>query len=299
MMSYLYAMILSALLCFIFGKIGMRLGLVDKPSGVLKPHERPITFMGGTGIFLAMIPWFFRNPEFFPPILIMWALGFIDDIRGVSPKIRLILEILVGFAVSFIIFGFSTLDSIVLSVVFAGMVNAYNMVDGLDGISSANVIVFAVFAYFTGFVPEIALAIAGVYSGYLIFNFPPARLFMGDQGSYIAGSFVGILLIQSWGTQNFIRIAAICWPVFLDLFVGFLRRSLAKKSPFAGDRDHYYDKIFRLTKNRKRVTLLISTGIALSYAFVGVFIPVIFIPPVLLAASLVQIFFLGSLHSTT
>ncbi|PZC52041.1 MULTISPECIES: glycosyltransferase family 4 protein [unclassified Mesotoga] len=299
MMAFVYALVLSAVLCFLFRRVGLELDLVDRPSGTLKPHEKPISYVGGTAILLALVPWLIQSPEFFPAIIIMWALGFADDIRSISPKIRLTVEVLVGFAVAFIIYGFSTVDSIILSIIFAGTVNAYNMVDGLDGICSTNMIVFGVFAFFTGFVPLMSLAVAGVYAGYLIFNFPPARLFMGDQGSYIAGTFVGTLLIQSWGSQNFVRIAAICWPVVLDLFVGFLRRSIAKKSPFAGDRDHYYDKIFKLSGNRKKVTLLISTGIALSYAFVGAFIPVIFIPPVLLAASLVQIFSLGSLHSTT
>jgi len=299
MMTFVCALVLSAVLCFLFRRVGIKLDLVDRPSGTLKPHEKPISYMGGTAILLALVPWLIQSPEFFPAIIIMWTLGFADDIRGISPKIRLVVEILVGFSVAFVIYGFSTVDSIILSIIFAGTVNAYNMVDGLDGICSTNMIVFGIFAFFTGFVPLMSLAVAGAYAGYMIFNFPPARLFMGDQGSYIAGTFVGTLLIQSWGSQNFVRVAAICWPVVLDLFVGFLRRSIAMKSPFTGDRDHYYDKIFKLFGQKKRVTLLISTGMALFYAVLGLFLPVALIPPVLLLTSLTQIFLLKSLRTTS
>jgi hypothetical protein len=77
-----------------------------------------------------------------------------------------------------------------------------------------------------------------------------------------------------------------------------LRRSIAKKSPFAGDRDHYYDKIHRLFGQKKRVTLFISTSMALFYAVLGLFLPVALIPPVLLLISLTQIFLLKSLRTT-
>lgn len=131
-----------------------------------------------------------------------------------------------------------------------------------------------------------------------MYNFPPAKIFMGDQGSYLAGTFVGLLLIQSWESQNFVRIAAFCWPVVLDLFIGFARRSLAGKSPLKGDRDHYYDKIFAITGKKKRATFFITSSIALFYALVGFLLPVTAIPFVLMASSVVQVFLLKSLRST-
>lgn len=297
-MEFFIAFVLSVILNRLFKLLGTKLKLFDRPQGTLKPHEKPITYMGGTAILLTIFPWFLFYPEYFLPFVLMWLVGLLDDLKGLSPKLRLFMELLAGFATSFIIFGHSILDSLVLALLFAATVNAYNMVDGLDGICAGNIIVFSFFAFMTNFVPDMSLAVAGAFAGYLVFNFPPAKLFMGDQGSYLAGTFVGLLLIQNWGSQNFVRLTAFCWPVLLDLIVVFARRSLAGKSPFKGDRDHYYDKIFALTGKRKRVTLLISTGLALLYALIGFFIPVKLIPLSLLIASLIQLGWLKSLRST-
>ncbi len=298
MEEVLIAFCISLPMNLLFRVIGVRFGFVDKPGGVLKPHEKPVPYLGGTAILLSVFPWFLNYPHFFLPFVIMWAVGFVDDVRGLTPRIRLAIELLGGFAIAYIIYGYSFIDSAILAFIFGAAVNAYNMVDGLDGICAGNAIVFAVFASLAGFVPSFSLVFAGAFAGYLVLNYPPAKIFMGDQGSYLAGTFIGLLLIQSWDSQNFVRVVALSWPVILDLFIGFIRRSLAGKSPFKGDRDHYYDKIFVLTGKKKRATFFVSVCIALFYAFVGLLIPVKAIPPVLLVSSIVQVTLLKSLRST-
>ncbi|HNR78984.1 MAG TPA: MraY family glycosyltransferase [Mesotoga infera] len=298
MMEIIMAFGLSLVFNYVLKVLGMKLGFVDKPAGTLKPHEKPIPYLGGTAILLSISPWFLNYPEYFFPFIVMWIVGFIDDKRGLSPKVRLFIELASGFSISYIIFGYSFFDSAILAFVFTMAVNAYNMVDGLDGICAGNTIIFSVFAFMAGFSPDISLAVAGAFAGYLLYNFPPAKVFMGDQGSYLAGTFVGLLLLESWESQNFVRIAAFCWPVLLDLFVGFARRSLAGKSPLKGDRDHYYDKIFAITGKKKRATFFITSSIALFYALVGLLLPVTAIPFVLIISSVVQVFLLKSLRLT-
>lgn len=298
-MEIIYTFLTALLTTFIFLKLGIKLQLVDKPSGKLKPHEKPIPFTGGTAIIVAMIPWLYSEWKLLLPVAALWLIGLLDDIKGISPLVRLFGELIAGFVGAYYIFGHSFLLSLVLAVAFAAVINAYNMIDGMDGICGGVTAVSGLLLSFVKGYGNVGRVMAGAYGGFLVFNFPPAKIFLGDEGSYIAGSIMGLALIGSFGTPYFLRVLAISWLPLLDLVAGFIRRILAGISPLKGDRDHFYDKLFVMAGKRKKVTFSLTVLMTFLYGVIGMLnIGNLFIIIILTIFSVVQVMVLKSLTST-
>ena len=85
-MEVIIAFGLSLVFNYIFKILGTKLGFVDKPAGALKPHEKPIPYLGGTAILLSISPWFLNYPEYFFPFIVMWTVGFVDTKGDSRPK---------------------------------------------------------------------------------------------------------------------------------------------------------------------------------------------------------------------
>lgn len=268
-MDFLIACSLSIFITFVFRHIGIKFGFLDKPAGKLKPHERAIPYTGGTAILLSFVPWLIREPGYMIVVFSLWAIGFMDDVKGLRPHFRLVAELLAGYLFSLYYLNNSFFESLFLAFLFAAVVNAYNMIDGMDGVCSGVVVVSALVLVMMFPSHSILLAFAGVFFGFFVWNFPPAKIFLGDQGSYIAGAFMGMMLLSSYGTGSFVAVLAVVWLPLLDLSAGFLRRIIAGKSPFEGDRDHFYDKLFSLTKGNKKATTMFSIMMAFLCSILG------------------------------
>jgi len=268
-MEFLLACSLSIFMTFVFRHIGIKFGFLDKPAGKLKPHETAIPYTGGTAMLLSLIPWLIHEPGYMVVVVSLWAIGFIDDVKGLNPSLRLMIELLAGFLFSLYYLNNSFFESLFLAFLFAAVVNAFNMIDGMDGVCSGVVVVSALVLVIVFQLHPLLLAFAGTFFGFFVWNFPPAKIFLGDQGSYIAGAFMGMMLLNSYGTESFIPVLAVVWLPLLDLSAGFLRRIIAGKSPFEGDRDHFYDKLFSLTKENKKATTILSIMMAFLWSVLG------------------------------
>ncbi|WP_448374439.1 glycosyltransferase family 4 protein [Fervidobacterium sp.] len=258
-----------------FGKLAYKYGIVDKPDGDLKPHERITPYLGGLSIFIGVL---FASP--FEAITkvsltILVLLGLYDDIRNLNPKVRLLVEILVSFLLVFKYSGISIFTPLYMLVIVA-LINAVNMMDGLDGVC-ASVSMAAAFGFtfvVTSQYDRILLfSLIGALLGYLIYNFPPARIFMGDAGSYLIGGILSIGLFSAMrginiSTSNVVSAYVFVSLFFFDLTAGVLRRLLNGRSPFSGDRGHIYDKINNITQD-KRKTLIITMFIQLVVVSIG------------------------------
>ncbi|MFN4200549.1 MAG: glycosyltransferase family 4 protein [Fervidobacterium gondwanense] len=245
----------------LFGRIAYKTGIVDKPDGDLKPHERITPYLGGLPIFLAVI----ITTEFDIIskicLTILTLTGLYDDVRNLNPKIRLLIEFVVSTLLVFKYLGLSIFLPFYVLVIVA-LINATNMMDGLDGVcasvsllSALGLAVVSTSKYDT----TLLVALVGALLGYLIYNYPPARIFMGDAGSYLIGGTLSIGLLSAFreGTNNFPRAVSALILVsifFFDLSSGVFRRLLNGRSPFSGDRGHVYDKIYNVV-NDKRKTL--------------------------------------------
>lgn len=289
-MIYILSFLITVILVPIFAKIALRFGVVDRPDGVLKTHSRVTPYLGGLGMFLGIAPVLWRDSYSLVLVSIIVSVGLLDDLLSLSPKLRLLLEFTVASGIVMRFLGFQDmLYSVVFIIGIVALVNAVNMVDGMDGLSSGSVAISAIFLYIASensFSRSLSLGLITVCIAFLIYNFPPAKVFMGDAGSYLLGSILSIILASSMRYGFDLRSLKFIFPVWiylLDLSVSIVRRMRAKKSPFGGDRDHFYDKIYRKFGGKIK-TLLVS------YLIVGISSSFILVKPFVLALVLEIVF---------
>lgn len=259
MASFLLAAGISLAWCAIAIRIGPSIGFVDRPDDPsLKAHERPAVPLGGVGVFLgvhaAMAVAGAYDPGLLAATSIVLVLGLVDDRQGLSPVARLGAE--VAAAVTLVALADGPLDptsptdlvaGVVLVVVF---INAVNLFDGLDGLVGASGVVSAFglawLAGLRGTDLTPAVAVAGALGGFLVLNWHPAKVFLGDNGAYTVGMFLayGTLVASPDGAGVGLGVASVGLGVFaLDLIATVIRRRLGGNPLFAGDRSHLYDQL--------------------------------------------------------
>jgi UDP-GlcNAc:undecaprenyl-phosphate GlcNAc-1-phosphate transferase len=269
--------------------VARRYGLVDAP-GALKVHADPVPYLGGVAVFAALaVPVAAERPLFLLPIGLALLLGLTDDRGGVpSPVARLILETGIGVIAVLAIPVHGLVDSLVTVVLVVGMLNAINLLDGVDGLASGvSAVAAAGFAFVVdGQFHVLALALVGSLLGFLIWNRPPARIYLGDGGSYLVGTALAMLLMVALrdadslsGSSGAVLFVAV--PV-ADTAVAIVRRLRAGRPLLQGDRGHMYDQLFDRGWDRVAVTAafigaqgaLVAIGIAIGGLTAGVAIGV-------------------------
>lgn len=229
--------------------LGRRLGMVDLPDGGLKPHQGSPVPLGGAGVFVGLNVGLAVAGLYEPGLLIatlmVGVLGFYDDRRTLNPWLRLIGTTTAGV----VLVAFSEpVDSPLLWVaVVVVVVNAVNLLDGLDALAGS---VGATTALGLGWLalrqgvddPWAVLVLSGALVGFLYWNIPPARLFLGDSGAYVVGVAIawGAMRASSGTTSALVAVAMVGVPL-LDLAVSVMRRLGSGSRLFTGDRDHSYD----------------------------------------------------------
>lgn len=237
---------------------GPRLGAMDNPDRTLKPHARPIPFLGGLAVAggmaagLGVKGWPLPAGvaiAVFGPV----ALGLVDDWRHVAAPVRLAVQ--GGLGVGMVAAGlsatalpgkpFAWVGAVVLYVT---AMNAANFVDGMDGLAGGVAAIsaagIAVVATGEGRPGVVSVALAAAALGFLVHNLPPARLFLGDNGAYLVGATLAVAVLQTGRTIPALAGAASCLGFFLlDLVLAILRRVAGRAPLFAGDRGHVYDQL--------------------------------------------------------
>ena len=248
----------GAVTALIVGKIaieiGRRLGVVDLADSDLKRHSGAPVPLGGAAVLLGAhvglaIAGVFEIGLLVATLMI-WVMGLADDIKGLNPLVRLLGATGAGIVLVVLsdrVFESSVAVFWVVAVVV--VVNAINLLDGLDALagSVATVAVLGItwFGVAQGVAnPWILAAIAGALLGFLFWNRPPARLFLGDNGAYV----VGLLLVWAamWASPDrmagVVAVGLVGVPL-IDLGVTVFRRGLSGSPFFSGDRDHTYDRL--------------------------------------------------------
>jgi UDP-GlcNAc:undecaprenyl-phosphate GlcNAc-1-phosphate transferase len=237
--------------------LGPRLGLVDAPtSNELKVHTRPTPLLGGVGVFggihLGMAIEEVFAPALFVGTLLVLILGLADDRLDLPPKLRLAAEIgAAGVLVAMMDSGLGSPGGFGFGVVLVvAAINAVNLLDGLDGLVGSTALIAAVGVAWAG--NEIldswtlGAVLGAALVGFLVFNWQPARIFLGDNGAYTIGMVLAYsaLVTTPAGVGSMLLIAVGVLGVFLtDLVVTILRRARAGSALFAGDRSHIYDQL--------------------------------------------------------
>jgi len=241
----------------------LRFGIVDRPDGRLKQQAEPVPYLGGLAIYLSFLLALtatrrFDSTEVLGMLLggaIAVILGLIDDLGVLSPGIKLAGQVVAVLtlinASVYIKLGFlSPPVAIILSFLWLlGIINAFNLIDVMDGLAAgvaaaASFILFLIAAVNGRQTYAILLAaLCGSLVGFLRYNVPPARIYMGDTGSMFIGLMLGALAMNnSYTRHNLVASVApvviLGVPIFDMLFVMYVRyrRGLPV---FLGSPDHF------------------------------------------------------------
>lgn len=236
--------------------LGPRVGLIDHPGDGLKVHKRPTPLLGGVGVFaglhLGMAASGAGDAALFAGTSLVLLLGLADDRLELPPRLRLLAEVVAAVVlVALMDDGLHSPAGVVFAVaVIVVGINAVNLLDGLDALVGSTALVTAGGAVWAGVAIrggwELGAALAGSLAGFLVLNRPPARLFLGDNGSYTVGMTLAYAALRATpeGTAPMLLLVAGLLGVYIiDLTVTILRRARNQKPLFTGDRSHIYDQL--------------------------------------------------------
>lgn len=275
-------------------KVAVLKRLIDVPTEDRKIHKGSVPTIGGiiiyAGTLFAYSLWYtiddmvyyetiFESVKEFKLIvatsLILFFVGVKDDIIGTAPVKKLFAHIVVALILVLMgnirvtslhgIFGVYDIPywgSVFISIfTYVVVVNSINLIDGVDGLASGvgfiTACTFGIWFIYANDYPyaSLSFALAGSLLGFLIFNFSPAKIFMGDSGSLVIGVFVCILAIKMiefpiqkldsfWVhvSKPVFAISALIYPL-LDTLRVFITRALKGQSPFNADRNHLHHKL--------------------------------------------------------
>ena len=230
MIACLTALALGAAGAFAVSLFGSRLGLLDHPKA-RSSHSKAIAKGGGIGIAAAFLVTALRAPlppAFWLPLTILAGLALLGDIVEIPPRLRLPGQVvLAGIVVAGAAGGFSPGPAGILKdlgwiVFIVGTANFYNFMDGIDGIAGiTGAVAFGLLAVETAAArPEIGLLAACMASaclGFLPFNLPRARVFMGDVGSILLGAaFAGLVFLASRTWTDVLCLSSLLLPFYAD-----------------------------------------------------------------------------------
>lgn len=316
------AVVLSVICTFAVRAVAVRRGYVAKPKSD-RWHKRPTAMHGGIAIFLATTTIYFALVPITPESLVviggaafLFLVGLVDDLISVRPYQKLIGQligagILVLSGLKLPLTGFEIVDIWITVFWVIGITNAINLLDNMDGLA-AGISAIAAFSLALNFASNgltnellLASAFIGALVGFLVFNFNPASIFMGDSGSMFIGFLLSgtVLLNQVGGrSRGIVAILAVpvmilFVPIFDTTFVTVLRKLWGRKAS-QGGRDHTSHRLVALGLSERTAVLMlygfavVSGALALlvgqigqmrSFALIGVFIVVLVIVGVYLS----------------
>jgi UDP-GlcNAc:undecaprenyl-phosphate/decaprenyl-phosphate GlcNAc-1-phosphate transferase len=270
-------------------------GIVDRPDGRRKLHGRPVPLWGGVAVYGAAVLGLLAvrfgpggASHEFTELSTAWAIaagfvcfvGSIDDRFDLNSRLKLVLQIasvlpivLLGYYVDRIVaFGYPIQLGwlgIPLTVLWlVGCINALNLIDGMDGLASivglSTAVMIGVIAASQGYyhVAMMAMVLSASLAGFLMYNLPPASIFLGDSGSMVIGLTLGVLGIQgALKTSATLAITApavvMTLPMF-DIVAAIVRRGLTGRSFDAPDRLHIHHRLLARGWNPWQVLCLIG-----------------------------------------
>ncbi len=239
-------------------RVAHRTGMVDRP-GALKVQSTPVAYLGGVAVFAGVAGALAATtPRVLIPLALALLLGLFDDRLDISPRIRVLCEAVIALIGGALIPATGgALGVAITALLILGLLNAVNLLDGLDGLAAGVCSASAIGFAFLSENPRLAdprllaLSLLGALIGFLIFNRPPARIYLGDAGAYLIGVALAILAALSLNGAGNTSASVAIWAALplivavpiLDTLVAILRRLRAGDPIFSGDRSHIYDQL--------------------------------------------------------
>ncbi|WP_158736850.1 glycosyltransferase family 4 protein [Alteribacillus sp. YIM 98480] len=277
--------LISLFLTPLVKKLAFKIGATDQPNH-RKVHKGAMARIGGLSVYAAFLAGLLiLQPEnaYMPYILVAGTIiiltGFLDDLTELSAKWKLLGQIAAavivvagGVQIQFINLPFDgRLElgwfSIPITLLWIiGITNAINLIDGLDGlaagVSSIVLATISVLAIIQGdiFIVALGIALLGGTLGFLVHNFNPAKIFMGDTGALFLGFMIGVISLL--GFKN-VTIFSLVVPVIIlavpisDTFFAIIRRVVNKQPLAAPDKSHLHHCLLRLGYSHRQTVLII------------------------------------------
>ena len=231
--------------------VARRTGIVDRP-GALKDQDRAVPYLGGVAVLCGLsVGVIAGRPSVLLPLVLALALGVADDRLSLPATVRIAGEVIIGCTVvaTCPVHLPGPVAAAGLVAVTLLLVNGVNLMDGLDMLAGGTVAVagigFAVVLIGAG--RQTGVALAAALAGFLVFNRPPARIYLGDGGSYLLGTTLAVLLGLAWapGHTAAVGVASFALVALPAAEVAFavIRRVRGRQSLMAGDRGHPYDRL--------------------------------------------------------
>jgi UDP-GlcNAc:undecaprenyl-phosphate GlcNAc-1-phosphate transferase len=270
------------------GRLASRIGLVDHPNR-RKIHVKPRPLVGGLAMSLAValtgllfIP-LFNMRGFYAGLVLLVITGFLDDFGELNHKYKFIVQIIAAVFIMYfskvylhtfgnlLVFGPIDFDMLAIPMTIIGIVgvcNSINMIDGLDGLAGGiGFITFSSFAVlsFISNKPVLMLlnmSICGSLLAFLIYNWHPAKVFMGDAGSLFLGFAAGFMSIALTQGQNSLitpvtPLLVLAVPI-VDTVTVMTKRLMKSKNPFHADKTHLHHILLKMGySNRQTATIII------------------------------------------
>lgn len=286
---------LAVVSTLVIRKVAIKLAIIDKP-GERKIHSKATPLLGGIAIFIAFFLTLFifssrflagglswnHLLSFFLGGLVITLGGALDDKYNLKPRLQIIFPLLAililiigGISIERLsspfggvisLGGLNWLSFLIITVWTLGMMYTTKLLDGVDGLVSgmgviAALIIFLFTTTTTYFQADIALAaiiLTAAILGFLIFNFHPAKIFLGEGGSLFIGYALGVLSIIS-GSKIAIALLIMGIPI-LDVFWTIMRRSLKGKNPFKfADNKHLHHRLLALGLSQRQTVFVFYT----------------------------------------
>ena len=231
--------------------LARRTGVMDRP-GQLKSQTVAVPYLGGVGVFAGTaVGVLVGRPSVLVPLGAALVLGVADDRFDLPPVARLVGELAIGIAVvaTCPVHLPGALAGVALVAVTVLLINGVNLIDGLDllagGVGAVAAVGFAVLLH--GADRQLAVALAAALLGFLAYNRPPARIYLGDGGSYLVGTALAVLVAGSWAPRVAVATGAAALALVAvpaaEVAFAVVRRLRGRQSLMAGDRGHPYDRL--------------------------------------------------------
>lgn len=289
----------SLILTHLMIKISKNMNIMDIPNE-RSVHKKPTPLLGGIAIFLSFLFGFIlfgnQNPLMISILIasfLILLLGIFDDIKPIKARYKFVIHILVALIVVFygglklthvdifsLSLNFKWMSPYITILIIVGIINAVNLIDGLDGlcagISSIYFLTIGVIALilnkFNGLDIILSFIMLGATLGFLVFNYPPAKIFMGDTGSTFLGLMISVIMLLGFKTVTLtsllIPLVLLILPITDTLFA-IIRRALNKKPIGQADKEHIHHQLLKHLSTRK--TILVIYVIDLIFSVVSIF----------------------------
>lgn len=296
MTVFLIALVVSVIATPLVRRFAVRWRLGDKPNG-RKIHPDVIPHLGGVALLLGVLAGIAiasgENTtvilKALPATLLVVVLGLIDDTRNLAARPKLVVQLVAAailVAVGFRLYTgidmfdtFAIVGGIVSLFFVVGMLSSVNLIDGHDGLAAGVALIasaaFAVIGVMDGADGVVAgsLAICGACLGFLLFNFPPARIYMGDTGSMLLGwtlaQIACLITMRSPDVNTFAAVLLVLGVPILDTLLAVARRVVLRAPLFAADHLHIHH-VLRDSGLSPRKTLLVLYGLQAVLAGLGI-----------------------------